>query len=106
MTKQQEAALKKIRRLVENYHSPSVRDKYEVKQYDVNENEYSIDVYIVIGMKNDEGTMAEIICRDHAHLFIGPRGGITYPVSKNGHHYKKRFRGYDYSLLETVIDQR
>jgi hypothetical protein len=33
-------------------------------------------------MKDDEGTMASVLCRDRVHLFIGKKGGVRYPVSK------------------------
>lgn len=40
-----------------------------------------------------------------AHFFIGPRGGITYPMHrrKDGSQYERRFNGY---IMETVRDQR
>lgn len=106
MTAAQERAVKRIRKLAENcFYS----DAWEIKEWEVNENEYFVSVIVEIGHKNDEGTLAAIICRDRAHLFIGKRGGITYPVTKtlkNGEHktYYKRFGGY--SLLQAVCDQR
>lgn len=109
ITKQQAKAIEKIKRLAETLFGERHADKYEIKQFDIDENEYFVAVVVEVGMKDDEGTMAEIYCRDRAQLFIGPRGGITYPVNKqmkNGSykHYEKRFEGY--SLLQAVVDQR
>ena len=110
MTKSQERALNKIRRLVDQEIKGirGDRDDKEIKVWEVDENEYFVSVIVEYGYKNDEGTMASIICRDRAHLFIGKRGGITYPVSKklkNGtwKHYSKEFKGY--SILQAVVDQ-
>lgn len=42
-------------------------------------------VAIITGMKNDDGTMAEIYCRKRRFLKIGPRGGIeSSPISRKG----------------------
>lgn len=106
MTNAQEKALERIKKLVEKeFYS----DQCEIKRWDMNENEYFVSLVVEYGLKDDEGTMAEIICRDRCQLFIGKRGGITYPVSKfmkNGKfkNYEKRFEGY--SILQAVIDQK
>lgn len=106
-TKLQEKAIARIKKLAENMMGHP--DKYEIKQFDIDENEYFVSVVVEVGRKNDEGTLAEVFCRDRAHLFIGKRGGITYPVSKqmkdgSWKHYYKRFGGY--SLLQAVVDQK
>ena len=108
ITKAQEKAIDNIKKLAEKLHERHA-DKYEIKKFEISANEYFTDVLVEIGMKDDEGTMAEIFCRERAQLFIGKCGGITYPVSKqlkNGKwkHYTKRFEGY--SLLQAVVDQR
>lgn len=108
ITKAQEKAIAKIKRLAENLHSYHA-DKYEIKQFDINDCKYFVSVVVEVGMKDDEGTLAEVFCRDRAQLFIGPRGGIRYPVSKkmkdgSWKHYNKRFEGY--SLLQASLDQK
>ena len=108
ITKQQTKAIENIKRLAKKLHERHA-DKYEIKKFEIHENEYFVAVVVETGMKDDEGTMAEILCRDSAQLFIGKRGGITYPVSKKMadgkyKHYTKRFEGY--SLLQAVVDQR
>lgn len=102
MNKAQEKAISKIRALVE---SELYSDDYEIKIWDVTDCEYFISLVVEYGLKNDEGTMASLIARDRAHLFIGKRGGITYPVSKkNGDIVRRTFKGY--SILQAVCDQR
>ena len=103
ITKAQEKAIAGIKKLAEKLHSYHA-DKYEIKQFEITDCEYFVSVVVEVGMKDDEGTLAEVFCRDRAHLFIGKRGGITYPVFKNGRTYYKRFKGY--SLLQAVVDQR
>lgn len=102
MTKAQEIAIERIRKAAENMHGKKYADEYEFKKWEIIENEYFVSLVLEVGRKNDEGTMAAVLCRDHIHLFIGKRGGITYPVSKNGKHYTKRFS----TLLTAAIDQR
>ena len=101
MTRLQEKAIEKIRKLVER---ELYSDDYEIKQWDISENEYFVALVVEYGLKNDEGTLASIFARDHAQLFIGPRGGITYPVFKNGKTSRRQFGGY--SILQAVVDQR
>lgn len=106
MTKAQGKALERIKRLVEKeFYS----DEYEIKKWEVNENDYFVSLILEYGMKGDEGTLAELFARDRAHLFIGKRGGVTYPVSKllkSGKlkSYQKRFKGI--TILQAVIDQK
>ena len=106
MTNAQERALAKIEKLVKNgFYS----DDMEIKKWEVNENEYFVSLVLEYGLKNDEGTLAEVFARDRAQLFIGKKGGVRYPVNKllkNGKfkHYEKRFKGI--TILEAVCDQR
>jgi hypothetical protein len=102
MTKAQIKAIENIRKLAETLHDDM--SKYEIKEWEISENEYFVSLVVSVGMKDDEGTMAACFCRDEAQLFIGKRGGIKYPVYKNGRSYTKVFHGY--SLLEAVCDQR
>ena len=108
ITKAQEKAISNIKKLAEKLYDQHA-DKYEIKKFEVDVNKYFANVIVEVGMKEDEGTMAEVFCRDTAQLYVGPRGGITYPVSKkmkdgSWKHYEKRFCGY--SLLQAVVDQR
>lgn len=53
-------------------------DRHEVKELAIDEREGDPAVYIriTVGLKDDEGTMAEFFCRDTYMFFIGPRGGM------------------------------
>lgn len=103
MTKHQERAIERLRREVkEDLFFSKEEGKYEIKEFEVHENEYFVSVVFEVGLSNDEHTLASIFCRDHGQVFIGKRGGIRYPVSKNGKHFTRRFR----SVLSVVIDQR
>ena len=102
MTKMQERSIEKIRELAQEL---LLGENYEIKEFTINENEYFASVVVETGMKNDEGTYAQIFARERAHLFIGKRGGITYPVTtKSGKWVRRQFKGY--SLLQAVCDQR
>ena len=101
MTKAQEYAINRVRRMVEK----NLGDRYEVKRFEVEENEYFVVLYVSVGMKNDEGTLAEVFARDNAQLFVGKRGGVTFPVvGKRGGYYRKTFHWY--SILEASLAQR
>jgi len=47
-------------------------------------------VVVDLGIPNDEGTWAEVICRMHFHLFIGPRGKIT---ARSAPKHREQFKG-------------
>lgn len=106
MTNAQEKAVARIKYLALEHMYGKTVDSYEFKRFEVNEYETFVEVITETGMKNDTGTMAEIFCRQHAQLFIGKRGAITYPVynMKTKKTVCKRFHGY--SILEAVLDQR
>lgn len=99
MTKAQEKAIERIRTLVE----AECGDRYEIKEWNIAEFPYFVSLVSETGLIGDEGTMASIFARDRAHLFIGKRGGITYPVIRNGKQTNRRFKGY--SILQAVVDQ-
>lgn len=79
----------------------SVRDfflygpNYEVKKLEISGNEYNNDVYVSLetGVKDDEGTMAEVYCRGCYCFNIGAKGGIYvyegYPKIRKA--YKKYY---------------
>lgn len=54
-------------------------ERYEVKRWELKQlSERVMSVIIEIGLKDDEGTYAEIFSRTRAHVFVGPRGGVTW----------------------------
>jgi hypothetical protein len=48
----------------------------EIKISEIDDKNYFVSFSIEVGMPNDEGTAASLICRDRRHFFIGKRGGI------------------------------
>ena len=99
MTNAQEKALARLKRLAEECIYD--KEKYEFKRWEVEECGNAIAVVSETGMKNDEGTLAAVFCRDYAFIFIGKRGGAWY-YNKRG--TKKRFGWY--SILQAVCDHR
>lgn len=85
MTKNQELRVKQIRQYVEENDMFKGNPDYEFKEFSVEEMDNGIvDVYSVTGRKNDEGTMAEALCRNYRHIFIGKLGGMTTYVRGKG----------------------
>lgn len=70
---------------------------YEIKEEEVTMMEDG-DAYIIIarGLVNDEGTIAEFLCRDHYIFFIGRRGGI-YTYEGHDFNYYRAYHKY-YSI--------
>ena len=105
MTKQQEMVIARIKRDAVSDICPNATD-YELKQFEVTEYDHFVAVLLVTGLKNDEGTLAAVYCRDRAHVFIGRRGGITYPVDTKRHGMVRRELGRYHSLLHVVCEQK
>ena len=82
MTKKQKMVIERIKSEIPRFDFYN-SDDYEIKTFEVEENEYFVSVYFVTGRKNDEGTMASILCRKYRHAFIGKNGGIRTP-GRNG----------------------
>ena len=101
MTKSQERTLERVKNAIPKnfFHT----DNYEIKDFRVEEFEHFVSVYASIGLKDDEGTMAAIYCRETIHIFIGKRGGITYPMwnKKKKKQYTKTLKYPE--LLYTVF---
>lgn len=59
--------------------------RYEFKEFKVEDHGEFVSVYSVVGLKDDEGTMAACTCRTYRQIFIGKRGGVhTYDNQKKG----------------------
>lgn len=77
MTKAQEVTVQKIKRCIEQRDLYQNDPGYEFKEFTVEETDYgTVIVYSVTGLKDDEGTMAAVLCRTTRHIFIGERGGL------------------------------
>lgn len=80
MTKQQEQKVNKIKQAA---ILEWARNKdYEIKTWKVEDCEFSVSVVVEVGLKGDEGTLAAILGRNRAHIFVGPKGGLSYPTKK------------------------
>jgi len=101
MNKLQEKAISGFRSDVQRY----CRDRYEIKRWEIDEIGVNgiLSLVVVVGLPGDEGTMAAIFARDHAHIFIGPRGGITYPVFRKRHQIERPLNGRGF--LHVVVEQ-
>ncbi len=72
-----------------------INDDYEVKSgsishlYGTKGGEYYA-VSLDLGRKGDEDSLASVLCRDHFHLFIGPRGRIE---AKSAPKSREQFKG-------------
>ena len=95
MTPSQERAVARIRNTV------NMDDYTEIKEFDVVENEFFVDLVVTIGKKGEEDAFDRLLNRKTIQLFIGKHGGITYPIFKKDKYATKK---YD-SFYKTVKDQ-
>lgn len=51
--------------------------RYEIKQEHTEDLGFAVSFSIEVGLPNDEGTLASLICNTYKHFFIGKRGGVT-----------------------------
>lgn len=78
MTNAQEKMLERIKKDIPEFDFYGQPDLYEIKRWEVKESTYGIvEVIFVTGLKEDEGTVANVFCRKHRQLFIGTNGGVT-----------------------------
>ena len=77
LTAKQEQVLNSLKRDILE-HDGMGSNEYEYKGWEVTE-AYGNRVFLssTVGMVNDKGTMAEIFCRPHRLIVIGPNGGTT-----------------------------
>jgi hypothetical protein len=63
--------------VIEVIKAKMINNRYEIKIEEVEDCGHFVSLVLEVGMVDDEGTMAEIICRNRRHFFIGKRGGVT-----------------------------
>jgi hypothetical protein len=51
--------------------------RYEIKREIISDLGFAVSYAIEVGLPNDEGTLASLICNTYKHFFIGKRGGVT-----------------------------
>jgi len=76
MTRHQEAAIAKIRKYIEQNDLFRNDPRYEIKEFEITDEGDFVQLYIVTGLKDDEGTLASVLCRKKRQIFIGKRGGL------------------------------
>jgi hypothetical protein len=85
MNKAQEKVINDFRTALLEQASNGGRTPVEVKRFDSTVAGDSIQLIIIVGMVGDEGTQAEVYCRDLRQVFIGQRGGCRCRVvGRNG----------------------
>lgn len=104
VTESQAKALCNILKLADKFDYSHGKGGYEIKQYEVTWSEYFLSVVLEVGAVGDEGTLAAIICRDRVHLFVGKRGGITYPCMKGDKWFCKRLSSTN--IYGVALDQK
>jgi len=50
--------------------------RYEIKREIISDLGFAVSYTIEVGLPNDEGTLASLICNTYKHFFIGKRGGV------------------------------
>jgi len=98
MTKSQEKALEFLKCSVDAW----CQDHYEIKHWDVENCRYFVSVSVETGLPKDEGTYAQYFARDHALIFIGPRGRIYYLKNKDGKFVDRKYT----TFIDAVVNQR
>lgn len=83
MTNAQKRAVERIRR-DHIRQAAGYGEDAEYKKFRVEDCGAFVSVVSEVGGKNDEGTLAACICRDHRHIFIGRHGALTLVNAKGG----------------------
>lgn len=89
MNSKQQAALDRVIKF-------ALYGQREVKDLNVTAYDFGNDVHVQLetGMANDEGTMAEALCRDCYAFNIGERGGIFF-FNRNRDYAREYIQYYD-----------
>lgn len=103
MTNKQVQMINRLRQGLEVFNFG--KGEYEIKEYEVEEVEGTeiISFYAIVGMKNDEGTLAARFCRYVVHVFVGKRGGCSYYGKGRT---RKQFNIFKESLLTVALNKK
>jgi hypothetical protein len=105
MTNSQERAVQSFRRTVER--ELLLSEDYEVKRFDIEDCNSFVSVIFETGLKGDEHTLASVFGRERGHIFIGKKGGITYPISyQKDDKYVTKYKTYKHNIWAIICDQR
>lgn len=78
LTKKQTEVIEWVRGHVLDRKYGHTAASYEIKKFEVTlplSAKGRAFLVVTTGLKNDEGTLAESLCRDHRHIMIGSSGG-------------------------------
>lgn len=77
MTSKQKKTVELLTKAIEKNDFFGHPESHEFKQYEVTEMDNgTVELLCVSGLKNDEDTLACILCRRTRQIFIGKNGGI------------------------------
>lgn len=75
------------------------RQLVEIKDQETIVCQDAVELRIRVGLVGDEGTAAEVYCREFRQVFFGPRGRVTCrTVGKNGETKSVKINGFDESV--------
>ena len=72
--------------VIETIKKEMMENRYEVKTEQVSDCGFFVSYSIEVGIADDEGTLASVLCRNYRHFFIGKRGGVTLKTVSMGNH--------------------
>ena len=92
MNKIQNETISNLRTQLLDKHNRHSRLDHEVKAEYYSECDHFVSWTIEIGMVDDEGTAAQLICRDYRHIFIYKRGAVQ--LANSPYKSRKKTRGF------------
>ncbi len=78
LTAKQAKAIEYIKAKILDANYGHTATSYEIKKFEITlpqENNDQAYLMVETGMKNDEGTLASMLCRDHRLIAVGQNGG-------------------------------
>lgn len=77
MTKSQEKMIESLKKAILEFDTHGSKELIATfKKIEIEDLGYAISFYVVTGFAEDEGTLAEALCRNFRHIMIGKRGGL------------------------------
>lgn len=83
MNKKQSKVIELLKEAILKNNTYDQNNPAEIKKCEINDGEFFVSLFITVGRPNDEGTMAEILCRESRQIFIGKRGGVSLAAVDN-----------------------
>lgn len=81
LTPAQQKVIDRLQKDLLEMYSYGTGENYEYKQWEITPSHVAsfkhVFLVAVIGMKNDEHTMASLFCREKRHICVGPNGGVS-----------------------------